>query len=61
MFPPVNDFICSAHMLANVVLQTVISIHKEYQLRKEDCYYHEAVLGKIFDRKEYPVFKIFLS
>jgi len=53
MFPPVNDFICSAHMLANVVLQTIISIHKEYQLRNLELYYHEAVLGKVFHRKEH--------
>ena len=53
LFPPLNDFICSNHMLINVVIQIVISINREYQFRQQQLYYHEIVLGKLLDRKKY--------
>jgi len=51
LFPPINDFVCSTHMLPSVVIQVVISIHREYQLRQHQLTYHEAVLGRLLDRK----------
>jgi len=51
VFPQVENFVCSAKMVASVVFQTIISLYQEYQLDFVNTPYLEAMLGKIFYRE----------
>jgi hypothetical protein len=52
VFPPINEFVCSNHMLVNVVMQIVKSVHREYEYCHHKRLYHETTLGQLAERQK---------
>ena len=50
MFPPVNEFVSSIHLLPQLVLQTVICLDREYKINYKKMNYNEIMFNNQFER-----------
>jgi len=51
MFPPINDFVCSVHLLPSLITQVVINLDREYKIYSKKNNYHDIVFSNMIQRK----------